>query len=113
MKETELIRQYAENNITMIYANATAVATDIMMRSESNATKLEYEGYAVAYSTLKNNVDMSDNNAFISFMFAETVSKYSKNANLNIGFSKPVVLLNNQQSPNPQFIPSRSPGGGL
>ena len=63
MKETELIRQYAENNITLIYANATAIATNIMMLAESNATKLEYEGYSQAYSVLKN--DINDNSAFI------------------------------------------------
>jgi hypothetical protein len=71
-----------------------------MMKAEANSTKLEYEGYATAYATLKNNVDMSDNNAFISFMFAETLSKYQSNANLNVGFAKPVILLNNQ-SPAP------------
>ena len=63
MKDTELIRQYAENNITLIYANATAIATNIMMLAESNATKLEYEGYSQAYSVLKN--DINDNSAFI------------------------------------------------
>lgn len=46
LKETELIRQWAENNITLIYANASSQATDVMMRAEANATKLEYEGYA-------------------------------------------------------------------
>lgn len=46
VKDTELIKQYAENNITLIYANATAVATNIMMLAEANATRLEYEGYS-------------------------------------------------------------------
>jgi hypothetical protein len=38
VKETELIRQKAENNITIIYANATAIATDERMKAEANAT---------------------------------------------------------------------------
>jgi regulator of protease activity HflC (stomatin/prohibitin superfamily) len=52
VKETEYIRQQAENNITLIYANAQAIATDVMMRAESNATRIEYEGYAAAFKTL-------------------------------------------------------------
>ena len=95
MKETEYIRQLAENNITLIYANATAIATDIMMRAEANATKLEYEGYSVAFRNLINGVSvMSDDNALLSFMFAESVSKYSHNTNVNLGFTRPNVLVN-------------------
>lgn len=52
VKETELIRQWATNNITLIYANATSQATNIKMIAESNATRIEYEGYAQAYNTL-------------------------------------------------------------
>ena len=95
VKETEYIRQLAENNITLIYANATAVATDVMMKAESNATKLEYEGYSVAYRNLINGVSiMSDDTALLSFMFAESVSKYSQNTNVNLGFNRPNVLVN-------------------
>lgn len=93
VKDTELIRQYAENNITLIYANATAIATNVMMIAESNATRLEYEGYSQAYSVLKN--DITDNDALIQLMFAETISKYGQNANLNLGFSKAAQLLSN------------------
>ena len=46
VKETDLIHQYADNNITLIYANATAIATNVMMLAESNSTRLEYEGYS-------------------------------------------------------------------
>lgn len=63
VKETELIRQYAENNITLIYANASSVATNVMMLAEANATRLEYEGYSQAYAVLKN--DITDNSALI------------------------------------------------
>ena len=93
VKDTELIRQYAENNITLIYANATAIATNIMMLAESNATRLEYEGYSQAYAVLKN--DITDNSALIQLMFAETISKYGQKANLNLGFSKAAQLLSN------------------
>jgi hypothetical protein len=34
-----------------------------MMMAESNATKLEYEGYSQAYAVLKN--DITDNEALI------------------------------------------------
>jgi hypothetical protein len=95
VKETEYIRQQAENNITLIYANATALANDIMIKAEANATKLEYEGYSVAYRNLINSVNvMNDDTALLSFMFSESVSKYSRNTNLNLGFIKPNVLLN-------------------
>lgn len=94
MKETELIRQKAENNITIIYANATAIATDVRMKAEANATKLEYEGYAVAFKSLINSMSaMSDDTALLSFMFAESLSKYTENANLNLGFNKPNTLI--------------------
>ncbi len=86
MKETELIRQYAENNITIIYANASAVATDIIMRAEANATRLEYEGYSQAFAVLKN--DVTNNDAMIQLMFAETISKFGQSSSLNLGFSK-------------------------
>jgi hypothetical protein len=80
----------------LIYANATAVANDIMMRAEANATLLEYEGYATAYRTLMNSVTtMSDDTALLSFMFSESISKYQKNSNLNVGFTKPNVLVTN------------------
>jgi regulator of protease activity HflC (stomatin/prohibitin superfamily) len=94
VKETELIRQKAENNITIIYANATAIATDVRIKAEANATKLEYEGYAVAFKSLINSMSaMSDDTALLSFMFAESISKYTHNANLNLGFNKPNTLI--------------------
>ena len=94
VKETELIKQWAQNNITLIYANATSTATNVSMMAEANATKIEYEGYAEAYKILSQNVDMTNANAFLSFMFAETLSKYGKSANVNLGFTKPAVLVN-------------------
>lgn len=101
VKETELIRQWATNNITLIYANATAQATDVRMRAEANATRIEYEGYAAAYYTLQQNVDFSkDNNGYLSFMFAEMLSKFSNQTNLNFGFAKPGMLLGSGKGGN-------------
>ena len=94
MKETELIKQWADNNITLIYANATSQATDIMMKAEANSTKLEYEGYAAAYANLSSQVDFRSNSALLSFMFAETLSKFTNKTNLNFGFKSPGVLIN-------------------
>jgi len=36
---------------------------------------------------------MTNNSAFFGFMFAETISKFTDSANLNIGFTKPAVLV--------------------
>lgn len=55
-KQTQLITQWANNNITLIYAKATAQAKDITMLAEANATKLEYEGYAAAFAALSQSV---------------------------------------------------------
>ncbi len=77
----------------MIYANATAIATNIKMLAEANATRIEYEGYSQAFAVLKN--EFTDNAALIQLMFAETISKYGHNANLNLGFSKAAQLLTN------------------
>lgn len=48
-----------------------------MMKAEANATMLEYEGYSKAFKSLIDSVkSMSDDNALLSFMFAEGISKY-------------------------------------
>ena len=89
-----MIRQKAENNITLIYANATAQATDIRLKAEANATKLEYEGYATAFKSLITSVNvMSEDAALLGIMFAESLSKYTKNTNVNLGFTKPNTLI--------------------
>lgn len=94
-KQTELIRQWADNNITLIYANATAQAMQITAKAEALATQSEYEGYAKGFQNLKNQCKFTDDNALLSFMFAETLSKYSNsNVNVNLGFTKPGILVN-------------------
>jgi regulator of protease activity HflC (stomatin/prohibitin superfamily) len=98
VKETELIRQWASNNITLIYANASAQARNIMMIAESNATKIEYEGYGQAFNILSQNVDMKTDSTLLSFMFAESLSKFNKKTNLNIGFKSPATLIKPQSS---------------
>lgn len=67
----------------------------ITAKAESQATQAEYEGYAQGYLTLRNAVGFTDDNAFLSFMFAEILSKFTNLVNVNIGFTKPGVLVNN------------------
>ncbi|CDW82566.1 UNKNOWN [Stylonychia lemnae] len=86
-KETELIQQYAQNNITVIYAQATANATLIKARAEANAINTEYVGYANAFKLLKDFVGFTDTNAWISIMFAEMLTKLTDQTRLNLGFT--------------------------
>ena len=84
-KQIELIQQYAQNNITVIYANATANATLIQIKAEAQATKYEYEGYASAYATLNNLIQFTDYSAFIGFIFAEVYGKLGNTTFLDQG----------------------------
>ena len=70
-----------------------------MLKAEANATKLEYEGYATAFHNLTSLVSvMNDDAPLLSMMFAESLSKYSKNTNLQLGFTKPGILLSNNNN---------------
>lgn len=45
-RNTSLIRQEADNNITLIYAQAHAQSIKIRETAEAEAFKIELEGYA-------------------------------------------------------------------
>ena len=93
VKETEMIKQHASNNITLIYANATAQATRIRAQADAQAFKTEYEGYASAFKNLDNNVQIKDDNALISMMYAEMLSKLTNHTNFNLGFSQAGITI--------------------
>ncbi len=52
IKNTELIRKVADNQITILYAEANAKATILKNKAEAEGLKSEYEGYAKAYRSL-------------------------------------------------------------
>lgn len=85
-KETELIDQWASNNITITYANATAEALIIKSLAEAEGVQTEYEGYATAWRDLEVTVVPSYHPALFSLMFTESLSRMSSNANLVLGF---------------------------
>ena len=85
--ETEQIKQYADNNITVIYAEAEANATKIRELALSEAFQIEVEGYGEAFKRLDGSINFSDDKAFLMFMFAEIISKFNDKTNLSLGFS--------------------------
>ena len=96
LKQIDQIDQWAQNNITLIYANASAIANNITTIAESNATVIEYQGYSNAYAYLDSYINFGKNDsAFLSFMFAETASKFTNKTNINFGFTSPAVLIDN------------------
>lgn len=74
--EIDLINAEAENNVTVIYANAYAEAAAIIADAEGTAFKTEFETYADAYKSLSDSVGslLSDETAFMGFMMAEMLS---------------------------------------
>ena len=91
-KDIELTKQYADNNITIIYANATSNATKIIAKAEAEAFQIELEGYAEAFKQLDDEVNFSDDKSFLAFMYAEMFSRVKSSSNVNLGFSRQGVL---------------------
>eukprot|EP00347_Sterkiella_histriomuscorum_P006245 403353507 len=92
-KETDMIKQYASNNITLIYANATAQATKIRAKAEAQAFQQEYQGYSDAFKQLKDTVGLTDDSALLSMMYAEMASKFNSHTTLNMGLNQPGVVV--------------------
>lgn len=74
--EIDLINAEADNNVTVIYANAYAEAAAIIAEAEAEAFKTEFEAYALAYKNLSDSVGslLNDETAFMGFMMAELLS---------------------------------------
>jgi len=92
-EETELIKQYAANNVTLINADAEAQAIKIRQLAEADAIFEEYTGYASAFRKLDKEVNFNDNTALFGMMLAESLTKFSDNTNLVLGFAGSGVLL--------------------
>lgn len=95
--EIELINAWADNNVTIIYANASAEAAAIIAQAEADAFVTEFEAYAGAYKNLSDSVGslLNDETAFMGFMLAEMLSDLTEEdaPNLDIGFNQISVLI--------------------
>ena len=94
-EKTKLIKQYAENNVTVINAEAQAKAIEIRQLAEAESIYDEYTGYAQAFKELDDEVNFNDNTALFGMMLAESLTKFGNKTNLVLGFEGSGVLLNN------------------
>lgn len=68
-KETELIENYAENNITLIEAEKTVEAISIIQNANADAMKTILDQIATSYGKLQSTLGMNANLELLQFIF--------------------------------------------